>query len=160
MRFALLLLWLTTLAPAARLDWLTWRRVAGDLQGRSPSHSQLPQQYRYDDPQQIEARYITGATSIAKALVSNRKPVAGAGILRQEPRSGGYACCKDPGGRRAGSINWRSWFAAARPVSPGTAPAPRRPQHPARPAPVAAFSARFLAIWQIRAPLIPNCRGS
>lgn len=28
MRFALLLLWLTTLAPAAHAaDWLTWRRV-------------------------------------------------------------------------------------------------------------------------------------
>ncbi len=27
MRFALLLLWLTVLAPAAHADWLAWRRV-------------------------------------------------------------------------------------------------------------------------------------
>lgn len=35
MRFALLLLWLTTLAPAAHAaDWLTWRRV-----GESDPHT-------------------------------------------------------------------------------------------------------------------------
>ncbi len=44
MRFALLLLWLTVLAPAAHAaDWLAWRRVgeATLTWGRSPSITQL-----------------------------------------------------------------------------------------------------------------------
>ena len=57
MRFALLLLWLTTLAPAAHAaDWLTWRRVGEATLTWGPFtvyHSQLrTPNGRYDGPQQ------------------------------------------------------------------------------------------------------------
>ena len=60
MRFALLLLWLTTLAPAAHAaDWLTWRRVGEATLTWGPFtvyHSQLrTPNGRYDGPQQDRA---------------------------------------------------------------------------------------------------------
>ena len=64
MRFALLLLWLTTLAPAAHAaDWLTWRRVGEATLTWGPFtvyHSQLrTPNGRYDGPQQDRALIIT-----------------------------------------------------------------------------------------------------
>ncbi|MGT3492462.1 hypothetical protein ACVQIL_26070, partial [Klebsiella pneumoniae] len=57
MRFALLLLWLTVLAPAAHAaDWLAWRRVGEATLTWGPFtvyHSQLrTPNGRYDGPQQ------------------------------------------------------------------------------------------------------------
>ncbi len=64
MRFALLLLWLTILAPAAHAaDWLTWRRVGEATLTWGPFtvyHSQLrTPNGRYDGPQQDRALIIT-----------------------------------------------------------------------------------------------------
>lgn len=93
MRFALLLLWLTTLAPAAHAaDWLTWRRVgeATSPGGRSPSITRsCAPNGRYDGPQQDRALIITYQRDIDReALVeATRDQWQAQGILQQEPRS-------------------------------------------------------------------------
>ncbi len=94
MRFALLLLWLTTLAPAAHAaDWLTWRRVGEATLTWGPFtiyHSQLrTPNGRYDGPQQDRALIITYRRDIDReALVeATRDQWQAQGILQQEPRS-------------------------------------------------------------------------
>ena len=94
MRFALLLLWLTTLAPAAHAaDWLTWRRVGEATLTWGPFtvyHSQLrTPNGRYDGPQQDRALIITYQRDIDReALVeATRDQWQAQGILQQEPRS-------------------------------------------------------------------------
>lgn len=93
MRFALLLLWLTTLAPAAHAaDWLT---AAASARRPSPGpftvyHSQLrTPNGRYDGPQQDRALIITYQRDIDReALVeATRDQWQAQGILQQEPRS-------------------------------------------------------------------------
>lgn len=94
MRFALLLLWLTILAPAAHAaDWLTWRRVGEATLTWGPFtvyHSQLrTPNGRYDGPQQDRALIITYRRDIDReALVeATRDQWQAQGILQQEPRS-------------------------------------------------------------------------
>ena len=94
MRFALLLLWLTTLAPAAHAaDWLTWRRVGEATLTWGPFtvyQSQLrTPNGRYDGPQQDRALIITYRRDIDReALVdATRDQWQAQGILQQEPRS-------------------------------------------------------------------------
>ena len=94
MRFALLLLWLTTLAPAAHAaDWLTWRRVGEATLTWGPFtvyHSQLrTPNGRYDGPQQDRALIITYRRDIDRdALVdATRDQWQAQGLLQQEPRS-------------------------------------------------------------------------
>ncbi|HDU3583499.1 TPA: hypothetical protein QIX18_005441, partial [Klebsiella pneumoniae] len=94
MRFALLLLWLTALAPAAHAaDWLTWRRVGEATLTWGPFtvyHSQLrTPNGRYDGPQQDRALIITYRRDIDReALVeATRDQWQAQGILQQEPRS-------------------------------------------------------------------------
>lgn len=94
MRFALLLLWLTVLAPAAHAtDWLAWRRVGEATLTWGPFtvyHSQLrTPNGRYDGPQQDRALIITYQRDIDReALVdATRDQWQAQGILQQEPRS-------------------------------------------------------------------------
>lgn len=94
MRFALLLLWLTVLAPAAHAaDWLAWRRVGEATLTWGPFtvyHSQLrTPNGRYDGPQQDRALIITYRRDIDReALVeATRDQWQAQGILQQEPRS-------------------------------------------------------------------------
>lgn len=168
MRFALLLLWLTILAPAAHAaDWLTWRRVGEATLTWGPFtvyHSQLrTPNGRYDGPQQDRALIITYRRDIDReALVeATRDQWQAQGILQQEPRSEAWLRMLQgiwpdvaPGSQLA------SWSAAAR-GSSGTAPAPRRP-----PLPRSARASRrrsapaFSPSGSIRAPLIPNCVSS
>ncbi|MGG9495294.1 hypothetical protein ACQ9J7_33990, partial [Klebsiella pneumoniae] len=93
MRFALLLLWLTVLAPAAHAaDWLAWRRVGEATLTWGPFtvyHSQLrTPNGRYDGPQQDRALIITYQRDIDReALVdATRDQWQAQGILQQEPR--------------------------------------------------------------------------
>ncbi len=168
MRFALLLLWLTTLAPAAHAaDWLTWRRVGEATLTWGPFtvyHSQLrTPNGRYDGPQQDRALIITYRRDIDRdALVdATRDQWQAQGILQQEPRSEAWLRMLQGSGRTSRrAASWRSWSAAAR-GSSGTAPAPRRP-----PLPRSARASRrrsapaFSPSGSIRAPLIPNCVSS
>lgn len=167
MRFALLLLWLTTLAPAAHAaDWLTWRRVGEATLTWGPFtvyHSQLrTPNGRYDGPQQDRALIITYQRDIDReALVeATRDQWQAQGILQQEPRSEAWLRMPGSGRTSRRAASWRSWTAAARDSS-GTAPAPRRP-----PLPRSARASRrhsapaFSPSGSIRAPLIPNCVSS
>ena len=168
MRFALLLLWLTTLAPAAHAaDWLTWRRVGEATLTWGPFtvyHSQLrTPNGRYDGPQQDRALIITYRRDIDReALVeATRDQWQAQGILQQEPRSEAWLRMLQgiwpdvaPGSQLAFAV------CAAR-GSSGTAPAPHRP-----PLPRSARASRrrsapaFSPSGSIRAPLIPNCVSS
>ncbi len=169
MRFALLLLWLTTLAPAAHAaDWLTWRRVAGDphLGAVHHHHSRLrAPNGRYDGPQQDRALIITYRRDIDReALVEQPRDQWRAqehSALGNRAAKHGYACCRGSGrtSRRSG-FSWRSWFAAARAVL-----VPRqRPREPPLPRSARASRRRsapaFSPSGSIRAPLIPNCVSS
>lgn len=167
MRFALLLLWLTVLAPAAHAaDWLAWRRVGEATLTWGPFtvyHSQLrTPNGRYDGPQQDRALIITYQRDIDReALVdATRDQWQAQGILQQEPRSKpGCACCRiwpdvAPGSQLAFVVRGGEG-------SSGTAPAPHRP-----PLPRSARASRrrsapaFSPSGSIRAPLIPNCVSS
>ena len=177
MRFALLLLWLTILAPAAHAaDWLTWRRVGEATLTWGPFtvyHSQLrTPNGRYDGPQQDRALFHHHLP----ARHRSRHTGAGGGHRDQWQAPRRAFCSRNPApsqlawlrvhaalgsgrtSRRAAS--WRSWSAAAR-GSSGTAPAPRRP-----PLPRSARASRrrsapaFSPSGSIRAPLIPNCVSS
>ena len=167
MRFALLLLWLTTLAPAAHAaDWLAWRRVGEATLTWGPFtvyHSQLrTPNGRYDGPQQDRALIITYRRDIDReALVeATRDQWQAQGILQQEPRSEAWLRMLQGIWPDVAPGSWRSWSAAAR-GSSGTAPAPRRP-----PLPRSARASRrrsapaFSPSGSIRAPLIPNCVSS
>ena len=124
MRFALLLLWLTALAPAAHAaDWLTWRRVGEATLTWGPFtiyHSQLrTPNGRYDGPQQDRALIITYRRDIDReALVeATRDQWQAQGILQQGQPAGVR------GQRRRGAV---------------LVPRQRRADrlYPARPAPV------------------------
>ena len=147
MRFALLLLWLTTLAPAAHAaDWLAWRRVGEATLTWGPFtvyHSQLrTPNGRYDGPQQDRALIITYRRDIDReALVdATRDQWQAQGILQQEPRSEAWL-----------RMLQRIWpdVAPGRPPLPRSARASRRRSAPA-----------FSPSGSIRAPLIPNCVSS
>lgn len=147
MRFALLLLWLTILAPAAHAaDWLTWRRVGEATLTWGPFtvyHSQLrTPNGRYDGPQQDRALIITYRRDIDReALVeATRDQWQAQGILQQEPRSEAWL-------RMLQGI-WPD-VAPRRPPLPRSARASRRRSAPA-----------FSPSGSIRAPLIPNCVSS
>lgn len=168
MRFALLLLWLTVLAPAAHAaDWLAWRRVGEATLTWGPFtvyHSQLrTPNGRYDGPQQDRALIITYQRDIDReALVdATRDQWQAQGILQQEPRSEarlrmlqGIWPDVAPGSQLAFVVRGGEG-------SSGTAPAPHRP-----PLPRSARASRrrsapaFSPSGSIRAPLIPNCVSS
>ncbi len=144
MRFALLLLWLTTLAPAAHAaDWLTWRRVGEATLTWGPFtvyHSQLrTPNGRYDGPQQDRALIITYQRDIDReALVeATRDQWQAQGILQQEPRSEAPAAhaAGDLAGRRAGQP---AGVRGQRQRGTVLVPRQRRADrlYPARPAPV------------------------
>lgn len=143
MRFALLLLWLTTLAPAAHAaDWLTWRRVGEATLTRGPFtvyHSQLrTPNGRYDGPQQDRALIITYQRDIDReALVeATRDQWQAQGILQQEPRSEApLRMLQDLAGRRAGQP---AGVRGQRQRGTVLVPRQRRADrlYPARPAPV------------------------
>ena len=135
MRFALLLLWLTILAPAAHAaDWLTWRRVGEATLTWGPFtvyHSQLrTPNGRYDGPQQDRALIITYRRDIDReALVeATRDQWQAQGILQQEPRS-------------------EAWLRMLQGIWPDVASAAQTAFTPLGPRQSAAFSTRFLAIW-------------
>jgi hypothetical protein len=168
MRFALLLLWLTVLAPAAHAaDWLAWRRVGEATLTWGPFtvyHSQLrTPNGRYDGPQQDRALIITYQRDIDReALVdATRDQWQAQGILQQEPRSEAWLRMLQgiwpdvaPGSQLAFVVRGGEG-------SSGTAPAPRRP-----PLPRSARASRrrsapaFSPSGSIHAPLIPNCVSS
>ena len=165
MRFALLLLWLTTLAPAAHAaDWLTWRRVGEATLTWGPFtvyHSQLrTPNGRYDGPQQDRALIITYRRDIDReALVeATRDQWQAQGILQQEPRSEAWLRMLQgiwpdvaPGSQLAFVVSGgegQFWY-RARPPLPRSARASRRRSAPA-----------FSPSGSIRAPLIPNCVSS
>lgn len=169
MRFALLLLWLIVLAPAAHAaDWLAWRRVGEATLTWGPFtvyHSQLrTPNGRYDGPQQDRALIITYQRDIDReALVdATRDQWQAQGILQQEPRSEAWLrmCCRGSGPTSRRAASWRSWSAAAR-GSSGTAPAPHRPPLPRSVRTSRRRSApAFSPSGSIHAPLIPNCVSS
>ena len=79
MRFALLLLWLTVLAPAAHAaDWLAWRRVGEATLTWGPFtvyHSQLrTPNGRYDGPQQDRALIITYRRDVRPDPLQHAQP--------------------------------------------------------------------------------------
>lgn len=168
MRFALLLLWLTVLAPAAHAaDWLAWRRVGEATLTWGPFtvyHSQLrTPNGRYDGPQQDRALIITYQRDIDReALVdATRDQWQAQGILQQEPRSEAWLRMLQgiwpdvaPGSQLAFVVRGGEG-------SSGTAPAPHRP-----PLPRSARASRrrsapaFSPSGSIHAPLIPNCVSS
>lgn len=155
MRFALLLLWLTTLAPAAHAaDWLTWRRVGEATLTWGPFtvyHSQLrTPNGRYDGPQQDRALIITYQRDIDReALVeATRDQWQAQGILQQEPRSEAWLRMLQgiwpdvaPGSQLAfvdSGSEGQFWYRASAAQTAFTPLGPRQS---------AAFSTRFLAIW-------------
>ncbi len=155
MRFALLLLWLTTLAPAAHAaDWLTWRRVGEATLTWGPFtiyHSQLrTPNGRYDGPQQDRALIITYRRDIDReALVeATRDQWQAQGILQQEPRSEAWLRMLQgiwpdvaPGSQLAFVVRGgegQFWYRASAAQTAFTPLGPRQS---------AAFSTRFLAIW-------------
>ena len=138
MRFALLLLWLTILAPAAHAaDWLTWRRVGEAT-------------LTYDGPQQDRALIITYRRDIDReALVeATRDQWQAQGILQQEPRSEAWLRMLQgiwpdvaPGSQLAFVVSGgegQFWYRASAAQTAFTPLGPRQS---------AAFSTRFLAIW-------------
>ncbi|HDY7259923.1 TPA: hypothetical protein RRE56_005344 [Klebsiella pneumoniae] len=155
MRFALLLLWLTTLAPAAHAaDWLTWRRVGEATLTWGPFtvyRSQLrTPNGRYDGPQQDRALIITYQRDIDReALVeATRDQWQAQGILQQEPRSEAWLRMLQgiwpdvaPGSQLAfvdSGSEGQFWYRASAAQTAFTPLGPRQS---------AAFSTRFLAIW-------------
>ena len=140
MRFALLLLWLTILAPAAHAaDWLTWRRVGEATLTWGPFtvyHSQLcTPNGRYDGPQQDRALIITYRRDIDReALVeATRDP-----WLRMLQ---GIWPDVAPGSQLAFVVRGgegQFWYRASAAQTAFTPLGPRQS---------AAFSTRFLAIW-------------
>ena len=154
MRFALLLLWLTMLAPAAHAaDWLTWRRVEATLTWGpfTVYHSQLrTPNGRYDGPQQDRALIITYRRDIDReALVeATRDQWQAQGILQQEPRSEAWLRMLQgiwpdvaPGSQLAFVVSGgegQFWYRASAAQTAFTPLGPRQS---------AAFSTRFLAIW-------------
>ncbi len=168
MRFALLLLWLTTLAPAAHAaDWLTWRRVGEATLTWGPFtvyHSQLrTPNGRYDGPQQDRALIITYQRDIDReALVeATRDQWQAQGILQQEPRSEAWLRMLQGIWPDVAPGSQLAFVDSGSEDSSGTAPAPRRP-----PLPRSARASRrhsapaFSPSGSIRAPLIPNCVSS
>ena len=166
MRFALLLLWLTILAPAAHAaDWLTWRRVGEATLTWGPFtvyHSQLrTPNGRYDGPQQDRALIITYRRDIDReALVeATRDQWQAQGILQQEPRSEAWLRMLQgiwpdvaPGSQLAFVVRGgegQFWPAPHRPPLPRSARASRRRSAPA-----------FSPSGSIPAPFIPNCVSS
>ncbi|AXZ15024.1 TPA: hypothetical protein ME969_005299 [Klebsiella pneumoniae] len=155
MRFALLLLWLTALAPAAHAaDWLTWRRVGEALLTWGPFtiyHSQLrTPNGRYDGPQQDRALIITYRRDIDREalLEATRDQWQAQGILQQEPRSEAWLRMLQgiwpdvaPGSQLAFVVSGgegQFWYRASAAQTAFTPLGPRQS---------AAFSTRFLAIW-------------
>ncbi len=155
MRFALLLLWLTVLAPAAHAaDWLAWRRVGEATLTWGPFtvyHSQLrTPNGRYDGPQQDRALIITYRRDIDReALVeATRDQWQAQGILQQEPRSEAWLRMLQgiwpdvaPGSQLAFVVSGgegQFWYRASAAQTAFTPLGPRQS---------AAFSTRFLAIW-------------
>lgn len=155
MRFALLLLWLTVLAPAAHAaDWLAWRRVGEATLTWGPFtvyHSQLrTPNGRYDGPQQDRALIITYQRDIDReALVdATRDQWQAQGILQQEPRSEAWLRMLQgiwpdvaPGSQLAFVVRGgegQFWYRASAAQTAFTPLGPRQS---------AAFSTRFLAIW-------------
>lgn len=168
MRFALLLLWLTILAPAAHAaDWLTWRRVGEATLTWGPFtvyHSQLrTPNGRYDGPQQDRALIITYRRDIDReALVeATRDQWQAQGILQQEPRSEAWLRMLQGIWPDVAPGSQLAFVVSGGEGSSGTAPAPRRP-----PLPRSARASRrrsapaFSPSGSIRAPLIPNCVSS
>lgn len=138
MRFALLLLWLTTLAPAAHAaDWLTWRRVGEATLTWGPFtvyHSQLrTPNGRYDGPQQDRALIITYRRDIDReALVD---------ATRDQWQAQGIWPDVSPGSQLAFVVSGgegQFWYRASAAQTAFTPLGPRQS---------AAFSTRFLAIW-------------
>ncbi|WP_240994309.1 hypothetical protein [Klebsiella quasipneumoniae] len=155
MRFALLLLWLTALAPAAHAaDWRAWRRVGEATLTWGPFtvyHSQLrTPNGRYDGPQQDRALIITYQRDIDReALVdATRDQWQAQGILQQEPRSEAWLRMLQglwpdvaPGSQLAFVVRGgegQFWYRASAAQTAFTPLGPRQS---------AAFSTRFLAIW-------------
>ncbi len=155
MRFALLLLWLTTPRPGGprrRLAGLAPRR-RGDLTWGpfTVYHSQLrTPNGRYDGPQQDRALIITYRRDIDReALVeATRDQWQAQGILQQEPRSEAWLRMLQgiwpdvaPGSQLAFVVSGgegQFWYRASAAQTAFTPLGPRQS---------AAFSTRFLAIW-------------